>query len=137
MEAGCTATLIPSGGVLNIPNFGQFHLRARTVAMALVHVPDNPFWGEFAVSGDKSPASAALATHTAFNFGAPGGRTDDKGLQWTPVTARSNGFVVKGDKLDWFKLHPHLLVTSGGRLHLIKEFGCNFSRIHFYLLLTM
>ena len=106
MEAGCTATLIPSGGVLNIPNFGQFHLRARTVAMALVHVPDNPFWGEFAVSGDKSPASAALATHTAFNFGAPGGRTDDKGLQWTPVTARSNGFVVKGDKLDWFKLHP-------------------------------
>jgi outer membrane protein assembly factor BamB len=106
IEAGCTPTLIPSGGVLNIPNYGQFHLRARTVAMALVHVPDNPFWGESSVTGDKSAASAPLAKHAAFNFGAPGGRTDDKGLQWIPVTARSDGFVVKGDNLAWFKLHP-------------------------------
>jgi len=106
MEAGCTPTLIPSGGVLMIPNFGQMHLRARMSAMALVHVPDNPFWGESQSAGGGAAAVAPLAAHTAFNFGAPGWRADDRGLQWVPVTARSNGFVVKGDKVEWYNLHP-------------------------------
>jgi outer membrane protein assembly factor BamB len=106
MEAGCTPTLIPSGGVLVIPNFGQMHLRARMSAMALVHVPDNPFWGDAQLAGDKAAAPAPLAAHTAFNFGAPGWRADDSGRQWVPVTVRSKGFVVKGDTVEWFRLHP-------------------------------
>ena len=38
MDAGCSPTLIPAGGVLNIPNFGTHHKRNRMTAMALVHV---------------------------------------------------------------------------------------------------
>lgn len=119
MEAGCTATLIPSGGILNIPNFGQTHLRARMAAMALVHVPDNPFWGASQASGDKS---APLAAHTAFNFGAPGARTDEKGLQWIPVGENAKRVVVKGEKLDWFKLHP---ASVGGWLGATGVLGAN------------
>lgn len=37
MDAGCSPTLIPAGGVLNIPNFGTHHKRNRMTAMALVH----------------------------------------------------------------------------------------------------
>lgn len=37
MDAGCAPTLIPAGGVLNIPNFGTHHKRNRMTAMALVH----------------------------------------------------------------------------------------------------
>lgn len=119
MEAGCTATLIPSGGILNIPNFGQTHLRARMAAMALVHVPDNPFWGASQASGDKS---APLAAHTAFNFGAPGARMDDKGLQWIPVGENAKRVVVKGEKLDWFKLHP---ASVGGWLGATGVLGAD------------
>ncbi len=36
MDAGCSPTLIPAGGVLNIPNFGTHHKRNRMTAMALV-----------------------------------------------------------------------------------------------------
>ncbi|WP_261344992.1 outer membrane protein assembly factor BamB family protein [Lignipirellula cremea] len=39
MDAGCSPTLIPAGGVLNIPNFGTHHKRNRMTAMALVHRP--------------------------------------------------------------------------------------------------
>lgn len=38
MDAGCSPTLIPAGGVLNVPNFGTHHKRNRMTAMALVHV---------------------------------------------------------------------------------------------------
>lgn len=105
MEAGCTPTLIPSGGVLNIPNFGQYHLRARMAAMALVHVPDNPFWAAATGQNDKpTPAPIAKA---GFHFGAPGARKADDGVLWLPVNAKvNNGVAVKGDKLDWFQLHP-------------------------------
>jgi outer membrane protein assembly factor BamB len=37
MDAGCSPTLIPAGGVLSIPNFGTHHKRNRMTAMALVH----------------------------------------------------------------------------------------------------
>lgn len=37
MDAGCSPTLIPAGGVLNIPNFGTHHKRNRMTAMTLIH----------------------------------------------------------------------------------------------------
>jgi len=41
MDAGCTPTLVPASGLLNIPNFGTHHKRNRMTAMALVHVSEN------------------------------------------------------------------------------------------------
>ena len=38
-EAGCTTSLLPAGGLLNLPNFGLYHLRARAAALAMVHRP--------------------------------------------------------------------------------------------------
>jgi outer membrane protein assembly factor BamB len=41
MNAGCTATMLPAGGVLNVPNFGKHHKRPRMTALALIHQPEN------------------------------------------------------------------------------------------------
>ncbi len=41
MDAGCSPTLLPAGGVLNVPNFGTHHKRNRMTAMALVHRPES------------------------------------------------------------------------------------------------
>ncbi|MEM7391103.1 MAG: PQQ-binding-like beta-propeller repeat protein, partial [Verrucomicrobiota bacterium] len=38
-EAGCTTSLLPAGGLLNLPNFGMFHLRARAAAVSMAHRP--------------------------------------------------------------------------------------------------
>jgi len=67
-------------------------------------------------------ASAPLAAPTAFNFGAPGARTDEEGLQWIPVGENAKRVVVKGEKLDWFKLHP---ASVGGWLGATGVLGAN------------
>lgn len=108
MEAGCTPTLIPSGGILNIPNSGgtfEHRLRARMVAMALVHVPDNPFWAVNSIQVAKGAVSAPIA-RAGFQFGAPGNRKADDGTLWLGVDAKSKEITVKGEKLEWFEMHP-------------------------------
>ncbi len=91
MDAGCSPTLLPAGGVLNIPNFGTHHKRNRMTAMALVHRPNNELWTAYATSREKaSPTEAAVAVERAgYNFGAPGDRIADDGTLWMQVSSRN------------------------------------------------
>ena len=85
MDAGCTPTLLPAGGVLNIPNFGTHHKRNRMTAMALVHRPGNELWTKFA---EKPPAEPVAIVRGGYNFGALGDRIDAEGAVWLSVTSR-------------------------------------------------
>ena len=81
MDAGCSPTLIPAGGILNVANFGTHHKRNRMTAMALVHRPDNPLWTAYSTSREKQPVPTETEwiQKAGFNFGAPGDRFDSAG----------------------------------------------------------
>lgn len=99
MDAGCSPTLLPAGGILNIPNYGTHHKRNRMTAMALMHRPENSIWTEYAVSRPPEPVALKRA---GYNFGAPGDRTTD-GTLWLSVTSRDNaGIVVQPKTVRWF-----------------------------------
>jgi outer membrane protein assembly factor BamB len=106
MDAGCTPTLLPAGGVLNIPNFGTHHKRNRMTALALVHLPDNPLWANY--TPPQSPVGQPTPLRRAgFNFGAPGDRNSDDGTLWLAVGPKNaSRVVVRGATLEWFELHP-------------------------------
>jgi outer membrane protein assembly factor BamB len=105
MDAGCTPTLLPAGGVLNIPNFGTHHKRNRMTALALVHIADNPLWTT-ASAPDKSIQPSPVR-RAGFLFGAPGDRKADDGTLWLAAGPRvTNGVTVRGPNVEWFELHP-------------------------------
>ncbi|MBL8794300.1 MAG: PQQ-binding-like beta-propeller repeat protein [Planctomycetia bacterium] len=106
MDAGCTPTLLPAGGVLNIPNFGTHHKRNRMTALALVHVADNPLWATATAASPGPAVAPAPLRRAGFNFGAPGDRKADDGTFWLAVGAKTPGVIVKGPTVDWFELHP-------------------------------
>jgi hypothetical protein len=80
MDAGCTATLLPAGGV--IPDFGTHHKRNRMTALALVHRPDNPSWTDYA---EGKPSNPKPIRRAGFHFGAPGDRIALDGTVWLRV----------------------------------------------------
>ncbi|SVD78442.1 uncharacterized protein METZ01_LOCUS431296, partial [marine metagenome] len=86
LDAGCAPTLIPAGGVLNVPNFGTHHKRNRMTAMALVHRPDNPSWSTYYSTTEKSPdPTGAPIRRIGYNFGAPGDRITEDGTLWQRI----------------------------------------------------
>ncbi|MCG8585213.1 MAG: PQQ-binding-like beta-propeller repeat protein [Pirellulales bacterium] len=109
-EAGCTTSLLPAGGVLNMPNFGMFHLRSRVPAVALAHRPSAKPWSSFQVTRarDETPLR-----RIGFNLGAPGDRFDKDGTLWvrayqggrelktTVAPKESIRWFVAGDAADW------------------------------------
>lgn len=104
MDAGCTPTLLPAGGVLNIPNFGTHHKRNRMTAMALVHRPQNELWTDYA---ETKVDEAAPLVRAGFNFGAPGDRLAEDGMLWVRVTPRDRhgvSFEPKNE-VGWFEQH--------------------------------
>ena len=74
MNAGCAATMLPTGGVLNVPNFGTHHKRDRMTALAMVHRPDNQLWTQYDTSRDKTATTPAVIRRAGFSFRAPGDR---------------------------------------------------------------
>ncbi|MDQ3621048.1 MAG: PQQ-binding-like beta-propeller repeat protein [Verrucomicrobiota bacterium] len=90
LDAGCSPTLIPAGGILNIPNFGTHHKRNRMTAMALVHRPENELWTEYYTSEEKGASQdpGAVIQRAGYNFGAPGDRQAE-GALWRRVDSRS------------------------------------------------
>jgi outer membrane protein assembly factor BamB len=88
MDAGCSPTLIPAGGVLNIPNFGTHHKRNRMTAMALVHAPENALWTDF-LSSDEKAAKPVPLRRAGFRFGAPGDRISEDGTVWFGVRSKA------------------------------------------------
>jgi hypothetical protein len=116
MDAGCTPTLVPAGGLLNIPNFGTHHKRNRMTAMALVHVPENTAWTRFEMAAQKNAAAAPIKK-AGFDLGAPGDRVAEDGTLWLAVGPRSRGVQVAPQTTTWFEIPrgegPSFVDTTG------------------------
>jgi outer membrane protein assembly factor BamB len=116
MDAGCTPTLVPAGGLLNIPNFGTHHKRNRMTAMALVHVSENTAWTRFDMAAQKNAAAAPIKK-AGFDLGAPGDRVAQDGTLWLAVGPRSRGVQVAPPTTTWFEIPrgtvPSLVDTTG------------------------
>lgn len=105
MDAGCSPTLLPAGGILNISNFGTHHKRNRMTAMALVHRPQNNLWTAYATSKEKvAPSKEPVwLQHVGYDFGAPGDRFASNGTLWLQVSARNRGNISWQPKeVSWF-----------------------------------
>lgn len=103
MDAGCTPTLVPAGGLLNIPNFGTHHKRNRMTAMALVHVPENAAWTKYDMSQQKNAAPAPIKK-AGFNLGGPGDRVASDGTLWLAVGPKSGGVQVAPKTATFFEI---------------------------------
>jgi hypothetical protein len=104
MNTGCTATMLPAGGVLSVPNFGTHHKRSRMTALAMVHRPENAFWTVYDSSREKAAMPPAAIRRAGFNFGAPGDRIADDGTLWLSVTARkSENVEILPKDATWFQ----------------------------------
>lgn len=103
MDAGCSPTLLPAGGVLNIPNFGTHHKRNRMTAMALVHTPENELWTLYRNTREKSKAGKhRLLKRAGFNFGAQGDRVAKDGTVWFHVNQRNKaGLTIRPKSVKW------------------------------------
>jgi len=99
MDAGCTATLLPAGGILNVPDFGTHHKRNRMTALALVHRPGNEPWADYA---EAKPAAPAPLLRAGFNLGAPGDRKAEDGTLWFRAGPRSELASVQPAGAEWF-----------------------------------
>lgn len=100
MNMGCTPTMLPAGGVLNVPAFGTHHKRSRMTALALVHRPRNALWTDY-----REPAGrdAVALRRAGFNFGAPGDRVADDGTLWLAVAPRTRrNMTLEPKDPEWF-----------------------------------
>lgn len=105
MDAGCSPTLLPAGGIVNIPNFGTHHKRNRMTAMALVHRPENQLWTAYSTSREKfsEPTEPDWIEHAGYNFGAPGATVDENGVLWLPVSRFDrSGVSFQPKEVSWF-----------------------------------
>lgn len=100
-EAGCTTSLLPAGGVLNLPNFGMFHLRARTAAVTMAHRPSSQPWTDFQFT--KLKAETPIE-RIGYNFGSPGDRFNEQGELW--IQAKQGGDwkinIEPKNEVEWF-----------------------------------
>jgi len=117
MDAGCTPTLMPAGGLLNIPNFGTHHKRNRMTAMALVHVPENVAWTKYDAGALKNPTTPAAIKKVGFHLGARGDRVASDGTLWLAVGPRTGGVRIAPTTVTWFEIPrgdvPSLVGTTG------------------------
>ena len=100
MEAGCTPSLVVSGGVLNSPNYGTRLKRPRMTALAMIHQPDNDMWSRY--EPDASTAQVPFRK-VGYNFGAPGDRVGPDGTLWLNVEPKEMaGVTVQPADATWF-----------------------------------
>jgi hypothetical protein len=100
MNMGCTPTMLPAGGVLNVPAFGTHHKRSRMTALAMVHRPENALWTDY---GEPMGRDAVPLRRAGFNFGAPGDRVAADGTLWLAVTPRSRrDMTLEPKEPEWF-----------------------------------
>jgi hypothetical protein len=104
MNMGCTPSMLPAGGVLNVPNFGTHHKRSRMTALAMIHRPENRLWTQFNTSREKKATPLAALRQAGFNFGAPGDRFTNDDALWLSVTARKTENVeLQPKECAWFR----------------------------------
>jgi len=107
-DAGCTPTFIPAGGVLSAGNFGTHYKRSRTVALALIHRPENDVGTSYV--SQRPPRRSdepAPIRRAGYNFGAPGDRLAEDGTLWLTVTPRkTENVAIQPKQVQWFCTHP-------------------------------
>ncbi len=107
-EAGCTTSLLPASGLLNMPNYGMFHLRSRLVAVSLVHRPSAKVWTDFQLTKVKQETPIR---RIGFNFAAPGDRYANDGTLWVQanrggdfkidIQPKEHQTFTRGSSHDW------------------------------------
>jgi outer membrane protein assembly factor BamB len=122
MDAGCTATLLPAGGILNVPDFGTHHKRNRMTALALIHRPDNESWADHA--GGK-PTTGRPIRRVGYRFGAPGDRTAPDGTVWFRAGPRTETASVQPDSAEWFQTLDSSGVIGASQITLATQLPPN------------
>ncbi len=108
-EAGCTTSLLPASGMLNLPNFGIFHLRARAAAVSMAHRPSVRPWTSYQITKSKTESPFR---RIGYNFAAPGDRYDENGTLWLRafrgrreleigLNPKESATFVRGDEAHW------------------------------------
>ena len=100
-EAGCTTSLLPACGMLNMPNFGLFHLRARAAAVSLVHRPSAQPQTEFQLTRAGQPTTIL---RIGYNFGAIGDRYASDSTLWVRA-ARGGNFDINIQPKEHFSFN--------------------------------
>ena len=113
-EAGCTTSLLPASGMLNMPNFGMYHLRARTASVSLVHRPSAKPWTYYQLT---PPKTETPIQRIGYNLGAPGDRHDENGTLWMRAIRGGRDIKIETDpkELNWY--------ARGGDTHWIGQSG--------------
>jgi hypothetical protein len=78
-RSGCTANMVPAGGVLAAPDYTQdceCQFKNKT-SLGLIHMPDMENW-----SFEMGAPEIDAVTRLGLNFGAPGDRQSDAGTLW-------------------------------------------------------
>ena len=78
-RSGCTANMVPAGGVLAAPDYTQdceCQFKNQT-SLGLIHMPDMENW-----SFEMGAPDIDAVTRLGLNFGAPGDRQSDEGTLW-------------------------------------------------------
>ncbi len=107
MDAGCSPTFLPAGGILTAGNFGTHYKRSRTTALALIHLPRNEIWTSYASQRERgSTGGEGPILRAGFNLGAPGDRVRGGGTLWLAVAPRKlENATVEPKELEWFQHH--------------------------------
>lgn len=79
-RSGCTANLVPAGGVVTAPEYSrecncQFQ---NKTSIGLIHMPDAEQWSYDSLSAEPK----GRIVRVGLNFGAPGDRISDEGTLW-------------------------------------------------------
>jgi len=78
-RSGCTANMVPAGGVLAAPDYTrdcECQFKNQT-SLGLIHMPDMENW-----SFEMGAPQIDAITRLGLNFGAPGDRQSDDGTLW-------------------------------------------------------
>ena len=114
-RSGCTNSIIPAGGLLNIPYFyeGCTCSYPLPVGLALVSMPQEH--AQWASWGEGKPADII---RRGINLGAPGGRVDSNGTLWLDepsVGGPSPSVSISVSPLKARYHYRHSLWIKGGR----------------------
>ena len=110
-RSGCTANLIPAGGILNAPDYTRTCTCSyqNQASLAFVHMPEAEMWTFTTYKNDDKDIS-----DLSLNFGAPGDRRAKDGAYWIDypsVGGPSPDAKVKlsGKDLRYKRIHSSLL----------------------------
>lgn len=122
-RTGCRNSLIPAGGVLNVPNYAHGCSCSFNVftSLAFVHVPENEQWtyNTFTVTGEP-------VDRVGINFGAPGDRLAPNGTLWLDhpnIGGPSPKLAVKVAPENARSFRHHASQVSGAGLTWVAASG--------------